>query len=260
MEVTGQLYPQGKNPSYPLGGPQSRSGRGDEEKNPHHSPRRELNLCLQPVGCLYTDRAISNIGLLQLHFLPWHRPIKKRRRKNLFSASEPRRKNTVSVTSGFIPTAVINSYSRNTIFPVLYCSVLALIVICTNYSCMVAQSVQWLGYGMDNRSSIPGRGWDFFLIATTSRSDLGPTQPPFRCVPGAPSPRLRGLGVKLTTYLHLPQRLIMCGAIPPLLQFVFMTWCLIKKLNIKPLPIRWVTLYWMRSIKEQKRTVRARQN
>jgi hypothetical protein len=43
MEMSGQLpslaaFPQGKNPWYPLdrrfGRPQSRSGRGDEEKNP----------------------------------------------------------------------------------------------------------------------------------------------------------------------------------------------------------------------------------
>jgi hypothetical protein len=37
MEVSGQLYPQGKSPWYPLdrrlGGPQSHSGRGGEEKN-----------------------------------------------------------------------------------------------------------------------------------------------------------------------------------------------------------------------------------
>jgi hypothetical protein len=37
MEVSGQLYPQGKSGQYPLdrrlGGPQSRSGRGGEEKN-----------------------------------------------------------------------------------------------------------------------------------------------------------------------------------------------------------------------------------
>jgi hypothetical protein len=44
MEVNGQLHdpaalPQGKSPSYPLdkrlGGPQSRSGHGGEEKNSH---------------------------------------------------------------------------------------------------------------------------------------------------------------------------------------------------------------------------------
>jgi hypothetical protein len=49
MEVSGQLhtrplYPQAKSPCYPLhrrlGGPQSRSGRGGEEKN--SQPQQEL--------------------------------------------------------------------------------------------------------------------------------------------------------------------------------------------------------------------------
>jgi hypothetical protein len=47
MELSGQLHaaaalPQGKSPRYPLdrrlGGPQSRSGRGGEEKNSHPPP------------------------------------------------------------------------------------------------------------------------------------------------------------------------------------------------------------------------------
>jgi hypothetical protein len=50
MEVSGQLHapaalPQGKSPYYPLerrlGGPQSRSGLSDEEKNSHPSPGME---------------------------------------------------------------------------------------------------------------------------------------------------------------------------------------------------------------------------
>jgi len=52
MEVTGQFeapatFPQGKETRYPLdrrlGGPQSRSGRGGEEKKFHDCPCRELN-------------------------------------------------------------------------------------------------------------------------------------------------------------------------------------------------------------------------
>jgi hypothetical protein len=51
MEVSGQLHasvalPQGKSPWYPLdrrlGGPQSRSGRGGEEKNSQPPPGLEL--------------------------------------------------------------------------------------------------------------------------------------------------------------------------------------------------------------------------
>jgi len=34
--------------------------------------------------------------------------------------------------------------------------------------------------------------------------------------------------VKLTTYLHLVPRLKMRGAIPPLLQYVFILWYLVK--------------------------------
>jgi len=37
-----------------------------------------------------------------------------------------------------------------------------------------------------------------------------------------------GRGVKLTTHLHQVRRLRMCGAIPPLPQYAFMTWCLVK--------------------------------
>jgi hypothetical protein len=65
MELSGQLHvpavlPQGKSPWYPLdrrlGGPQSRSGRGGEEKN--SQPRRESNprtLIIQPVAQRYID-------------------------------------------------------------------------------------------------------------------------------------------------------------------------------------------------------------
>jgi hypothetical protein len=54
------LYPQGKSPWYPLdrrlGGPQSRSRSGGEEKN--SQPRRESNPrtpIIQPVAQSYTD-------------------------------------------------------------------------------------------------------------------------------------------------------------------------------------------------------------
>jgi hypothetical protein len=52
-----QLYPQGKNPWYPLdrrlGGPQSRSGRGGEEKNSKPLPGLETPI-IQPVAQRYT--------------------------------------------------------------------------------------------------------------------------------------------------------------------------------------------------------------
>jgi hypothetical protein len=43
-------------------------------------------------------------------------------------------------------------------------------------------------YGLDGRGSIPSR--DFFY-STTSRPPLGPTQPPTKWVPEAPSPGVK---------------------------------------------------------------------
>jgi hypothetical protein len=51
MEVSGQLYLQRKSPCYllarKLGGLQSRSGRGDEEKNSQPLPGLELDYHVQ---------------------------------------------------------------------------------------------------------------------------------------------------------------------------------------------------------------------
>jgi hypothetical protein len=41
-----------------------------------------------------------------------------------------------------------------------------------------------IGYGPDDRSSIPTMVWNFFLFATESGQALGPTQPPNQWVPG----------------------------------------------------------------------------
>jgi hypothetical protein len=60
------LYPQGKSPRYPLdrrlGGPQSRSGHGGEEKNSQPLPRESnpRTPIVQPVASRYTDWAILN--------------------------------------------------------------------------------------------------------------------------------------------------------------------------------------------------------
>jgi hypothetical protein len=52
------LYPQGKSPWYPLdrrlGGPQSRSGRGGEEKNSQPSPEIEPYNAGRPARSLVT--------------------------------------------------------------------------------------------------------------------------------------------------------------------------------------------------------------
>jgi hypothetical protein len=48
-----------------------------------------------------------------------------------------------------------------------------------------------MGYGLDDRGFVSGRGWEFFLFTTASRPALGPTQPLIKRVQGALS-----LGVK----------------------------------------------------------------
>jgi hypothetical protein len=80
MQVSGQLharplYPQGKSTWYQLdrrlGGPQSRSGRGGEEKI--LSPRRESNPripTVQPVAQRYTDWAIT--AMVKLYYSNIH--------------------------------------------------------------------------------------------------------------------------------------------------------------------------------------------
>jgi hypothetical protein len=73
MEVSGQLdvpaaLPQGKSPWYPLdsrlGGPQSRSGRGGEEKNSQHLLGLEPPIN-QPVAQRYTAE-LSRLCLRQV--------------------------------------------------------------------------------------------------------------------------------------------------------------------------------------------------
>jgi hypothetical protein len=68
------LYPQGKSPWYPLdrrlGGSQSRSGHGSEEKNPRLL--RELNPrtpIVQSVAQRYTDWAITVLGIIWYRFI-----------------------------------------------------------------------------------------------------------------------------------------------------------------------------------------------
>jgi hypothetical protein len=82
------------------------------------------------------------------------------------------------------------------------------------------------------RQGFSYRQWQwcyFFLFATASRLALSPPNllsngfrwllPQGQC----------GRGMKLITHLYLVPRLIMCGAIPPLSQYVFVAWCLIKQ-------------------------------
>jgi hypothetical protein len=78
-----------------------------------------------------------------------------------------------------------------------------------------------------------------FLFTTVSRMALGPTQPPIQWVPVAPS-----LGVKRPgheTDHSPPSSTRMRGAIPPLPQYVFMVWCLVKhRDNFTFLPLQYI--------------------
>jgi len=49
---------------------------------------------------------------------------------------------------------------------------------------IVAQSVQWPGYGLDDRVTIPSRE-GIFVIARASRSALGHAHPPNQCTEGS---------------------------------------------------------------------------
>jgi len=54
------------------------------------------------------------------------------------------------------------------------------------YSLVVARSVQWWGYGLDNWVSVPGRANEgiFFHFINAFRLVMRPTQPPVQRVPG----------------------------------------------------------------------------
>jgi hypothetical protein len=57
---------------------------------------------------------------------------------------------------------------------------------------LVAQLVSRLGYGLNDRGSVPSMDSDVsFFFATASRLALRPTQPPIRWVPGDLSPEVK---------------------------------------------------------------------
>jgi hypothetical protein len=49
------------------------------------------------------------------------------------------------------------------------------------------------GYGLDCRGSVPDRG-EIILFSIASRPTFGPTQPPIKWIPGAPSPGVKRPG------------------------------------------------------------------
>jgi hypothetical protein len=72
-----------------------------------------------------------------------------------------------------------------------------------------------VGYVIDRRGSTPGRS-QIFLFSTVSRPALGPTQPPFRWVPRAISPRVKRLGREADHSPPSSAEVNNDGAIPPL--------------------------------------------
>jgi hypothetical protein len=77
--------------------------------------------------------------------------------------------------------------------------------------------------GFDSRREL-----GIFLFTTVSRTALGSTKPPIQWVRGFFPRGQSDQGVKLTTHIHLVLEWRMRGAIPPLPQYIFMEWCLVK--------------------------------
>jgi hypothetical protein len=78
--------------------------------------------------------------------------------------------------------------------------------------------------GFDSR-----RGLVIFLFSTASRTVLKPTQPPMQLVSGSLSLEVMRPERELTTHFPLVPRLRMRGAVPPLPQYAFMAWYLVKQ-------------------------------
>jgi hypothetical protein len=69
----------------------------------------------------------------------------------------------------------------------------------------------------------------FFLDATASRPALDTAQPPIQNVPGVLTPGIKRPGREADHSSPSSAEVNMPEATPPLPQYVFMAWCLIKK-------------------------------
>jgi len=96
------------------------------------------------------------------------------------------------------------------------------------FTTLVTQSVVRLGYGLEERDSVPGRCSIGIFFSSPWRPDRlwGPPTL-LTSYRGFLSRRYSDRIVKLITHLHLMLRSRMRGAVPPLPHYVFMMWCLI---------------------------------
>jgi hypothetical protein len=96
-----------------------------------------------------------------------------------------------------------------------------------------------LGYGLDDRSSrvrfLVGAGKFSLHHRVQNGSGFHPASYPMGTRGSFPGEK-SGRGVKLTTRLRLVWRSRMSAAIPPLHQYVFMAWCLVKPRDNFTLP------------------------
>jgi hypothetical protein len=85
----------------------------------------------------------------------------------------------------------------------------------------------WLGYGLDDWGSIPGRSRDLFLFASVSRADVGPTQPPVKSVSEAISRGLKQPGHE-ADYSPPPGAEVNVWSYTSTPLYVFMAWYFFK--------------------------------
>ena len=83
------------------------------------------------------------------------------------------------------------------------------------------QSVQWLGYGLDDQGFDFRKGHEIFLFSRTPLLTLQPTPSPIQLFPQVLSHGVKLPELKLTTYFHPVPELRTNGATPPLSAHAF---------------------------------------